>query len=227
MLRSQTHPGSREAAIAAGKRVSHKLTGARVATGAINFTGQPVANDTFTINGVVFTAKASGAAGNQFNIGASLTLSIDALAAVLNASVDPKVSVATYANAAGTGLSVTYDTKDYAGNAFTLAEACATATVSAATLTGGAGIESIKLDAETYALVTTAGAAMSFALPNGEEAQETTLYFATKGTGANAVVSGVFQGGTSLTFDTAGDFIKLKWLGAQWVVLVNSSVTIA
>src|SRR6266550_3338005 len=31
------------------------------------FTGDPVANDTVTVNGVVFTAKASGATGNQYN----------------------------------------------------------------------------------------------------------------------------------------------------------------
>jgi hypothetical protein len=226
MLRSQTHPGSREAAIAAGKRTSHKITGARVATGAINFTGQPVANEVFTVNGVAFTAKAAGAVGNQFNIGASLTLSIDALAAVLNASADPKVSVATYANAAGTGLSVTYDVASYDGNAFTLAEASANATVSGATLTGGAGVEAIKLDAETYALVTTAGSAMSFALPAGEEAQEATLYLNTKGAGANAVVTGTFVGGTTLTFDTAQKYARLKWLGAGWQVL-NSTATLA
>jgi hypothetical protein len=227
-LRFQTHPGSREAAIAAGKRVSHKLTGARVATGAINFTGQPAANDTFTINGVVFTAKAAGAAGNQFNIGVDLTTSITNLVTVLNASVDPKVSVATYANSGGTALSVTYDTKDYVGNAFTLAETSANATVSNATLTGGAGVEPILLDAETYALVTLAGQPMSFALPNGEEAQEVTLYLNTRGSSpAAAIVSGTFQGGTTLTFAAVGNFVRLKWLGAQWAILSNSSVTVA
>jgi hypothetical protein len=224
MLRSQTHPGSREAAIAAGKRISHKLTGARQAIGSINFAGQPAANDTFTINGVVFTAKAAGAAGNQFNIGASLTASIDALAAVLNASVDPKVSVATYGNSGGVALSVTYDTKDYAGNAFTLAEVSANATVSGATLTLGAGVETIKLDAETYALVTIVGAgSMSFDLPNGEEAQEVTLYLNTKGAGANAVVSGTFIGGTTLTFSAAQHYARLKWLGAGWQMLSGTA----
>jgi hypothetical protein len=225
MLRNQTHVGSREAAIGAGKRVSHKLTGSRQATGAINFTGQPTANDTFTINGVVFTAKASGAAGNQFNIGGSLSASIDALAAVLNASVDPKVSLATYSNAGGTGLGVQLKVVGDGGS-FTLAEVSATATVSAAALTGGVGQEPILLDAETYALVTLAGAVMAFNLPNGEEGQETTLYLNTKGTGSNAVVTGTFIGGTSLTFDTVQKYARLKWLGAGWQVL-NSTATLA
>jgi hypothetical protein len=225
MLRSQTHQGSREAGIAAGKRASHKLTGARQATGAINFTGQPAANDTFTFKGVVFTAKASGAAGNQFNIGGSLSATIDAMVTVLSASVDPAVSLATYSNVGGTGLGVTLKVVGD-GSSFTLAESCANATVSAAALTGGAGVEPIKLDAETYALVTLAGAVMAFNLPNGEEGQECTLYLNTKGTGSNAVVTGTFIGGSTLTFDTVQKYARLKWLGAGWQVL-NSTATLA
>jgi hypothetical protein len=222
MLRNQTHPGSREAAIAAGKRVSHKITGGRAATGAINFTGQPAANDTFTFKGVVFTARPAAATGNQFNIGVSLTASIDAMAAVLNASVDPAVSLATYSNVGGTALGITTKAP-LDGATFPLAESCANATLSAATLTGGAGTDPIKLDAETYALVTIAGADMSFVLPNGEEAQETTLYLNTKGTGSNAVVSGTFIGGTTLTFDTVQKYARLKWLGAGWQLLSGTA----
>lgn len=45
-----------------------------------------VATDTVTIGGVTFTAVASGATGNQFNVGASTTATATNLAAVLNAN---------------------------------------------------------------------------------------------------------------------------------------------
>lgn len=51
------------------------------------FTGDPTAADTITINGVVFTARASGATGNEFNFTAgSVTATAAALAAAINAS---------------------------------------------------------------------------------------------------------------------------------------------
>lgn len=51
------------------------------------FTGDPTAADTITVNGVVFTARASGAAANEFNIGGTPTLNATNLAAAINASV--------------------------------------------------------------------------------------------------------------------------------------------
>lgn len=45
-----------------------------------------VAGDTVTINSVTFTAVASGATGNQFNVGASTTTTATNLASVLNAN---------------------------------------------------------------------------------------------------------------------------------------------
>ena len=50
------------------------------------FTGSPSNNETITVNGVVFTAKTSGATGNQFNIGSSVTANAANLAAAINAS---------------------------------------------------------------------------------------------------------------------------------------------
>lgn len=51
------------------------------------FTGDPSNNETVTVNGVVFTAKTSGATGNQYNITAgSVTANAAALAAAINAS---------------------------------------------------------------------------------------------------------------------------------------------
>jgi hypothetical protein len=48
--------------------------------------GQPLNNETVAICGVTFTAKTSGATGNQFNIGGSKSATMDNLAAAINAS---------------------------------------------------------------------------------------------------------------------------------------------
>lgn len=50
------------------------------------FTDATTAEQTIVINGVTFTSKASGATGDQFNIGTSATASATNLAAAINAS---------------------------------------------------------------------------------------------------------------------------------------------
>src|SRR5579859_820987 len=57
------------------------------ATGSVIFSGAATANDQFIVNGVTFTAVASGATGNQFNTGSTATQSAANLAATINASV--------------------------------------------------------------------------------------------------------------------------------------------
>lgn len=205
-------------ALGAGRRLSADVVAGRVGAGQIAFSDQLTAGETVTVNGKVFTAKANGAVGDQFNIGAALTNTLDNLAAVLNASVYPEVAQATYANGAGTKLTVTLDQPS--ADAFEIESDSAVATVTA--VTGGVGTDPIKLDAETYAITTIAGAASNVTLPNGEEGQEVTVYLAVKGAGANAVVNGVFAGGTKITLDAAGKYFRAKFLGASWVVLNNT-----
>jgi hypothetical protein len=113
--------------------------GTVAATGAITFSAQPAVNSTLTINGTVFTLVASGAVGNQVNIGANLAATLTALAVALNASVVAGVALATYTGTA-TALTMVHDTLGSTGNTFTLAASISPAsngTVSAATLTGG------------------------------------------------------------------------------------------
>lgn len=111
--------------------------GVDAATGSITFTAQPAVASTITINGTVFTFRASGAVGNEINIGVSLAATLTAAAVVLNASVVAGVATATYA-ATATKINVTYDTAGLGGNAFTLAAgAPSNGTVSGATLSGG------------------------------------------------------------------------------------------
>ena len=228
--------------LAAGKVQSQALGGKRQAFGDITFTGQPAANDTFTLNGVVFTAVAAAPTGNQFLIGASETLSITALETVIQTAstaeaaaiaagletfpvteVTPQLTLATYSNVGGTKLHVEA-VYGAIGNTFTLAESCANATVSGATLTGGSDADHLSLDAETKALSTITGTTVTeFDLPAGEEGQETTLYLASLGAGSNAQVNGTFAGPHShLTFSAVGQLAKLKWLGASWSVIANT-----
>lgn len=115
-------------------------TGTVAATGSIAFSAQPAVNSTVTINGTAFAFVASGATGNQVNIGANLAATMTALATALNASGVSGVAAATYTGAAA-ALTIVHDTLGHAGNAFTLAASTTPAsngTVSGATLTGGA-----------------------------------------------------------------------------------------
>lgn len=114
--------------------------GVLAATGVLTFSAQPAVNSTITLNGTVFTFVASGAAGNQSNIGANLAATLTALAGVLNANATVGLTFATYV-AGATTLTITRGTLGHIGNAFTLATSispASNATVSAATLTGGA-----------------------------------------------------------------------------------------
>jgi hypothetical protein len=81
--------------------------------GSIAFTGNIAPGETVTANGIVFTCMASGAAGDQFNVGASLSVTLDNLVTALNAHVGAAVDFATWSktggNAAVTGTSDTND----------------------------------------------------------------------------------------------------------------------
>ena len=110
------------------------------ASGTITFSGTGAANDTILINGVTFTAKASGATGNEWNVGASATLSAAALAAAINASATALVNTTVTAAAASGVVTITAKVAGYLGNAVTIAEGVdsgSAMTVSGARLTGG------------------------------------------------------------------------------------------
>lgn len=119
------------------------------ATGTIAFSNTASANDTVLVNGVTFTAVASGATGNQFNIGASATDSAANLAAAVTASATALVTgvvTATAATGTATFTATNYGTQ---GNLITIAkgvDAGSVMTVSGARLTGGAAAT-----ANTYA----------------------------------------------------------------------------
>lgn len=97
-----------------------------------------VATDVCSINGVNFTCVASGATGNQFNVGADDDETATNLAAAINASVTALVTGVVTASASGDVVTVTAVQKGLVGNSIAIASADATITVSGARLTGGA-----------------------------------------------------------------------------------------
>ena len=122
-------------AVSSGQTIGeiNAAAGAVAATGAVVFTDNPSNDETVTIANVVFTAKTSGATGNQWNIGVSATANATALAAAINASSDlTGVVVAT--SSVGT-VTLTAVTSGKIGNGLAIAEALSNATVTA--FTGG------------------------------------------------------------------------------------------
>jgi hypothetical protein len=94
------------------------LAGGVNGTGSIVYTTNLLAGDTVTIDGVVFTIVASGATGNQINVGGTLTLTLDNIVTALNASTNVKVALATYSKVSTTTLKVTYDNSVKNGSDF-------------------------------------------------------------------------------------------------------------
>jgi hypothetical protein len=109
------------------------------ASGHIAFSGQPLANGTITLNGVIWTFVSGTPTGNQTQIGANVDATLTALASDLNGSADAQISKCTYtANMAGDRLEIQFDTAGTSGNAFTVAaSANSNGMASYGTLAGG------------------------------------------------------------------------------------------
>ena len=120
-------------------------TSLRYSTAAVRASGTVTcaavqADDTVTINGVTFTAKASGATGDQWNItGGNNTATAAALAAAINASTTVGVAGIVTASASLAVVTVQAIQAGRTGNAITLASSDGTRlAVSAAKLASGA-----------------------------------------------------------------------------------------
>lgn len=100
-----------------------------------------IATDACSINGVTFTAVASGATGNQFNVGGDDEETAENLAAAINASASALVSdyvTAEVTDDSPVTVTITAIAPGISGNAITIASADATIVASGARLTGGA-----------------------------------------------------------------------------------------
>lgn len=107
------------------------------ATGTLTF-ASVIATDAFTVNGVTFTAVASGATGNQFNVGVDDTATAANAVTAVNASASALVANHVTATSAAGVVTMTADYGGTPGNAITIASGDATITASGARLTGGA-----------------------------------------------------------------------------------------
>ncbi len=120
-----------ESTVAAGSAAGTR------ATGSLTLGINPSAAETISVNGVVLTFVAGASTATNVHIGATAADTAIELAAVLNASVNPLLTIATYTAAAGV-VSITYDVDGVVGNTYTLADSSGgNVTRSAATLTGG------------------------------------------------------------------------------------------
>lgn len=122
---------------AAAPQVLFEIVEAETAASATLTFSSTVATNNFVINGVTFTGVASGATGNQFNIGASDAETATNAAAAINASVTALVDGYVIASAADEVVTVTSALPGIAGNQVTLT-ASANITASLARLAGGA-----------------------------------------------------------------------------------------
>src|SRR6478609_1498371 len=104
------------------------------ASGNVTFSGLPVAAETVTINGQVYTARATRALPFEFTIGTDAETTADFLLAAILADGN-----GTYTGIdAGVGVvTIQATSAGVAGNAITLAENATNTTVSGAVLTGG------------------------------------------------------------------------------------------
>jgi hypothetical protein len=112
------------------------------ASGTITFSGQPLADDTITVNGIVITFKAASPTGNQVLIGSTADETAVNLYAFLANSVNVNIAASTYAVASGV-ITVTAVAVGTGGNAITLTESATNVVVSGATLTGGTNPSSV------------------------------------------------------------------------------------
>ena len=113
-------------------------TGGANATGTIDMVAAlAVEDDTITINGVVYTYKASPSGDFEIDIGADVAETLDNTQTKLAAATAPSVVRATYTDDATSELTITYGAKSVDGNTFTIAASNSGWTVSGSVLAGG------------------------------------------------------------------------------------------
>ena len=105
-----------------------------VAFGGATFSSNPSAGDTATINGVTYTFVASGATGNQVNIGYTHAATLQALLAVI-ATVSP----ATLTAISSASLTISYLVSGASGNLFPVSANSTDIAVTTPFLAGGVG----------------------------------------------------------------------------------------
>lgn len=189
----------------------------------ILFSGNFVAGETVTVNGVVFTCVASGAAGNQFNVGGSLAASLSALQTVLSASVLPQVACAAYTvTDTNTSITATASVQTAATGAYnyqnlTLASTHAPAATVSRPTTGYA-LPRVSLTTE-HTQINSAALNGDVYLDNGDETQRKTIAMFGSGT---VNVKGLALPGSTVNYALNGaDVLVLQFLSGKWRLILN------
>lgn len=123
------------------------FVGATQATGTLTF-ASVIATDAFTINGVSFECVASGATGNQFDVGGDDEETAANAVAAINASASALVSglAGVTATSEDDVITLTARMPGVTGNAITIATGDGTITPSGERLTGGTNGTTYALD---------------------------------------------------------------------------------
>jgi len=197
-----------QAAGSAAVAASDTLTGgaftaSAVATGTLTASGTPIATNTATVNGQVYTfvAALTGAA-NEVLVGGTVALSLSNLAAAINATsggAGVAYGTGTVANTAVTATStattvvVTAKVNGTAGNGVTTTAAGGTFTFGAASTAGGTAGSTVTVGGKTYTFVA--------ALSNTATANE--VISSSEATGLTNLASAVNAGtGSGSTYST-------------------------
>src|SRR6266478_12950 len=179
------------------------FTASAVATGTLTATGAPVATNTATVNGQVYTfvAALTGAA-NEVLVGGTVALSLSNLAAAINATsggAGVAYGAGTVANTAVTATStattvvVTAKVNGTAGNGITTTAAGGTFTFGAGSTAGGTAGSTVTVGGKTYTFVA--------ALSNTATANE--VISSSEATGLANLASAVNAGtGSGTTYST-------------------------
>lgn len=108
--------------------ITQLRVGAVKATATLTFTGAPTADETFVVCGVTFTAKDSGASGDQFDIGGSVTATAANVVTAVNASASAGVTGSVLASSSAGVVTFTALVAGTAGNGYVLTESLSNAT---------------------------------------------------------------------------------------------------
>lgn len=183
------------------------LTGApsnTAATGTLTVSADPVADETLVVAGVTFTAKASGASGDEYNIAAS---DDDQTAANIEAAVDASAA-AVSADTTGAVVTFTADVAGVVGNALTLTEATTGVAVSGSgTLAGGAD-ETFVVNGVTFTAKVAGASGDEFNIGGDGPLSATAIAGSINGSataGVQDITASVAAGVITLTVNTPGD----------------------
>jgi hypothetical protein len=108
------------------------------ASNTYTFSAQPADGDSITLSGVVYIFKTTPTLPGHIKIQSTLAATLAWAQDLLNASLDPLVSLASFV-ATATTLVVQYNTEGTVGNSYTVAKTGTAISLTGTTLTGGTG----------------------------------------------------------------------------------------